>query len=434
MIKATENSNREKTNYYIGIFSIFLFLNCIFYRDFSYLSIGENIYITELFIGLSLIGLSISFLNTIKTKNLNTQKIIALWAIFFIWGTSLLLADNNSEIIFKIREYAAIYYSLFFLFTTMLINTEKSSNKALKTIIIAAFISVIYVIARFALGLGNITTTDMVYRYGNYELVGILVLYAYTLCRFLQGSDNKTTNIAIIGLSIFVVNFLITHRSGSLAMVATTLVILFFFGKNKSAFNKAGIFIFLGVAGIAAVMLAAPEFGGKAISRITGVFDSSIYEDPNASWRLKVWMHAISSMSFIEVIFGVGWGYNVPVLNFSGRDYAVDGFIGIHNSIVYYFLHIGATGVIIFLTLVYKIYADAIRAIQRSRTDKSKVILVTLLSSNFGILFFAMFNVVLEGPYMSIVFWTTLGLLFNYTRIQSNARIQLGKTTNFSHE
>jgi len=46
--------------------------------------------------------------------------------------------------------------------------------------------------------------------------------------------------------------------------------------------------------------------------------------------------------------------------------------------------------------------------------------ILSLLASNIGILIFSCYNVVLEGPYMGIVFWVTLGLLNNYIRIYNN--------------
>src|SRR5690606_1794037 len=85
---------------YTLFFGVFIFLNCIFYRDFSYLSIAENIYITEVFIGLSLSVLMVNLLGNIKEKRLNIKKTIALWGAFLLWGTLLLLTDNNSSIFF----------------------------------------------------------------------------------------------------------------------------------------------------------------------------------------------------------------------------------------------------------------------------------------------------------------------------------------------
>ncbi len=336
--------------------------------------------------------------------------------LFFIWATVLLIADNGADFIYKIREYASVYYSLFFIFVVMLLSSLKSSDSIFKTLIVAAVFATIYVFIRFLSGMGNITTTDLVYRYGNYELVGILILFCFYFAKFIQGDGKGYISLIVIVVCVFVVNFLIAHRSGSLAMSISTLIVLFFLGRNKRTIDKAVLSIVLGVISLTLIMFALPEIGGRAISRIAGVFDSSIYEDPNASWRLLVWKHVVSNMSIMEILHGVGWGYKVPLLVFSGRDYSVDGFIGIHNSIIYYFLHTGLIGITFLLTFLFSIYLKAITAINNLTSTKNKRIMVTLFASNLGILFFALFNVVLEGPYMSIVFWVTLGLLYNYSK------------------
>lgn len=412
---------RSKTDSQISlyhyIFCIFILLNCIFYRDFSYISLGSIFYITESFLMLSLSVLIIKYIIDIKHKNLSKDRIILFWFAFIIWGSLLLALDNNSTPIFKVREYASVYYSVFFLLVIEFFRTTQSTRKLFKTILIAALLSMFYIFIRFALGKGNITTTDLVYRYGNYELVGILVLYSFTLARFLQGKNHGFSNPAVLALCVFVVNFLINHRSGSLAMFISTIVVIYFYGRTEKSFNRTSILFFLGIALVTFLVILSPEIGGKALSRISGVFSSSIYQDPNASWRLQVWQHVIEPMSFVDYIIGMGWGYSIPSLHFLGRDYSVDGYMGIHNSFVFYFLHMGVIGITLVIILLAKVYSSALFAIRNAASSETKEIATSLLASNLGILFFSLFNVVLEGPYMSIVFWVTLGLLYRYTRL-----------------
>lgn len=410
--------NRNSLVGYSSFFGVFIFLNCIFYRDFSYISLGELVYVTEIFIAFSLVALGIKMAFKVKETDTGVSRILFLSLLFFMWGSLLLIVDNGTSILFKVREYASVYYSLFFIFTISLLSSKRKSDFILSSIIVASFIAALYVVARFLLGKGNITTTDAVYRYGNYEFVGVLVLFCYSLSRFLQKNGNQVLNLSLVALCIFVVNFLITHRSASLGMTISALMIFFYLGRNKASVNKAAIFTLLTIIGLSALILLSPDFGGKAISRITGVFDSSIYEDPNASWRLTVWKHAISHMSIPQFLYGVGWGYNITPLHFLGRDYSVDGFIGIHNSVVFYFLHMGLIGIVLFALLLLNNYYKAVIFIAKSPPGRDKEVVVSLLSANIGVLFFSLFNVLLEGPYMSIVFWTTLGLLYNFTSAQ----------------
>ncbi len=348
---------------------------------------------------------------------INNSLTIKLLFAFLIWGSFAHIFDNGSTVLFRLREYASVYYSLFMFFVLTLLTNESKSRMLLNAILIAAGCSILLIFVRYYLGLGGMTTTDGVYRYGNYEFVGIVILFSYLFSGMLLGV--KRNNILLlIGILIilFVVNFLIAHRSASLALILSSVIVMWLLGRKYRTLNRGILIVLSLLLGTTLLVLLSPDFAEGALSRITGIFDSAIMEDKNASWRLEVWMHALSHMDALDYLIGVGWGYYIKPLYFSGRDYSVDGFIGIHNSILYYFLHIGFIGVTIFLSLVLTVYRRALRAINITNSIWRKQTLTSLLAGNAGILFFALFNVVLEGPYMSVLFWTSLGLLFNISR------------------
>ena len=119
-------------------------------------------------------------------------------------------------------------------------------------------------------------------------------------------------------------------------------------------------------------------------------------------------------MNLKDIFFGVGWGYELPIYTLNDIVYADDGYEGLHNSILFYFFHTGLIGTFLFLSLIFSVYKKAFKVIKLNQGSLDNCKLVGLLAGNIGILFFSLFNVVLEGPYMAIIFWISFGLLTNF--------------------
>lgn len=401
----------------LNIFCVFLFFNCVFYRDFSHIGFS-GVYITEIFI--VLISIILLF-NITKTGKLGLKANVPgqAWSLLFLaWGSILIIIENSGSTFFKLREYASVLYSIFFLYVLVIFHEYKDSDRIMRVLIFSAFLSIILILCRAVLGLGNITTTEGVIRYGNYEIVGILVLYGFCLVRLGLGLGSKFINIFIIVLSLLVVNFLIAHRSGTLAQLISTLIIVYFlFRQGRKSKARVLIISLFSLVVVIIFSLIYSDLFSQAMSRVLGVFSDDIYNDPNASWRLLTWLHLLGQIEGLDFLLGVGWGYEVPILSFGERLYAEEGFIGVHNSPLFYFFHTGTIGITFLFGLLLQVYVRAFHFLKRlGKTDQVRFVhVLALLSSNVGILFFSLFNVVFEGPYMAIVFWITLALLYNYS-------------------
>ena len=139
--------------FYKYLLTLFIFLNCIFYRDFSYISFGDVLFITEILLIISFFALLTRVLISYKIK-FNYQ--IKLWLIFFSYGSLLLIIDNASGIFFKFREFAAIAYSAFFFIILALLSGQKSSNLVFRAILFGSFLSIFYIFYKSIIGQGNI--------------------------------------------------------------------------------------------------------------------------------------------------------------------------------------------------------------------------------------------------------------------------------------
>ena len=401
--------------------AIFLFLNCIFYRQFSYISLGENLFITEALLLISAIVLMIKMLITQRVK---FDNYIKFWFLFVTYGTILLLINNNTGMLFKFREFASVIYSVFFFITVYLLHNQKTSNLIFRSILLGASFSIVYICFKYFTGIGNITTTYGVMRYGNYEFVGIIITYGYFLARLISKVGSILFNFLIIIICIITVVFFIAHTSAMLGMLLTTLIILKIYGGN----TQTKILIFLLIIAIPSMLLASsfsPEFA-KTLFRFTRIFSSEIFNDPNVSWRMLTWLHALSQMDFQSFIFGVGWGFPLPVYTVNDTIFADDGYEGMHNSLIFYFFHTGLIGITLFLVLIYRVYRKAYLSCSIMRGSPINCKLTGLLGGNIGILCFSLFNVVHEGPYMAVVFWFSLGLLYTFSSfIQKTSSSQI---------
>ena len=399
--------NLSLTSIYKYTFLSFIFLNCIFYRDFSYVSLG-GVYITELYLVISAVFFSlIIFLR----REVFLSRESLLWLLFFIWSSVLLFQDNGSLLEFKAREYATIVYSVFFLITIIILNSEKSCLDTVFIICVAAFISMLYIFMKSILGLGyGETTTESVIRYGNYEFVGIILLYSIFLEKILNHKV-RVFNLLIVIACVFVVVFFIVHRSASLALIVSS-VVLYFFRKNDLKSQKKKFYLFCVVFSLG-LMFVFSGVAQQVIARTVNMFSFDVVNDPNVSWRILVWLKVFQSMGFWEWVHGVGWGYKFPEFMMGERSYSVDGLVGIHNSIIFVFFHTGLIGVGLVLALIYKVYSKAIKLLNSHQGSPLWGLTLSLLSAHIGVLVFSLFNVVLEGPYMSIIFWIYLGLIAN---------------------
>ena len=411
------------------IFSLILFFNCIFYRDFSYIKLGipflDNFYITEYFISIVFIYYGVFSLSNKKFLEKDVLKKIIIPIGLIIWSILNFLLINPGFSYEKLRDFAASFYILFYLLIVFEFNDISKTEKMFKTICVAAFISIINILFKFfILKEGLLTTTLDTYRYGNYEYVGISFLISLAFIKLINNRSKKIYNLILFLLSFFTINFLIVHRSASLGLAFSILTIIYFALTNMKAkkFLNFAIYFLLISIFFTPLLFLNNSLLNSGVARILSIVN---FNDPNISWRLLIWKSLLNIMTLKDFLVGKGWGYEKPSVSFNFLDYSN---YGVHNSFIFFLFHIGIIGIIFLLATIFNVYLQAIKILNNKKHTNSIIYqrILTLLAGHFGLFIFAVYNVVLEGPYMSIVFWTSLGLLNNYCNtyfklIKSNA-------------
>lgn len=396
-------------------FYSFVFLNGIFYRDFSYVHFsvgGVKIYITEIV----LMVITLMWIARIMlSSKIGMEKILyhhwfALW-VFGFWAIAAFWHSNYGDMLLSIRQFASVYYAWFAVLTIALFRRDNDFYQLMYILVTAALISVGVIFFRYLSGISlEVTTTPEVYRYGNYETVGILFLMAWLLIRpFRLIKMESWLRMTMIFLAAWAVIVLVQHRSATIALVITMGFMLIYGNTQKHKSIRMAIFA-IPVLILLFVIPHAKNLIQGTLDRIASI-TSPLGSDANITWRSVVWVHALKSMTPIQYLIGVGWGVRIPVLEFSGKLYGYDNDIGMHNSLMFYFYHLGAVGVLLFLWMIVGLYLRALR-VMRSVPEKPAREVQALLAANLGILVFSLFNVVLEGPYMGSVFWITLGMMW----------------------
>jgi len=166
-----------------------------------------------------------------------------------------------------------------------------------------------------------------------------------------------------------------------------------------------------------------PTFAAETLARIGSIV---VHEDANASWRLEVWKRAIN-YGIEHPLMGAGFGRSMGDSLAFGETDRVDP----HNSYVAIFYRMGLPGIIAFAIFWAQVIGVAFARCKRGTANR--LLFGMALAAHIATAIFALFNVVLEGPYMGIPFWVSLALVQEASRtigpemaVGQNQRVRVG--------
>lgn len=248
-----------------------------------------------------------------------------------------------------------------------------------------------------ALGFEETSTGSIRWLSGEYALYGMLgltIAAARPLAqrRFSPGSTGLLAAAAIVLV-------LAQHRSGLVALVAAVAVTgACVLGARRAV--RGAIRLLVLAAFIAAVALLAFDNGYLAdtLERLGHITDA---QDVNTAWRLLNWYEVASG------VIDRPSGHGFASWDFFFTTY--DPLIGSHNSLLDLCYRIGVPGLLVFLAIPVRILVETRRAINDSSVT-ANVLPITACTCLLAVLAYACFNVVLETPHMSILFWIFLGV------------------------
>jgi len=343
-------------------------------------------------------------------------------AVWMLAGTARLPHDLRTEGAMALRDYATVYYGLFF-FLAQAAAGEEVGRRFLSRVFLFAPLVMLLSFAAFELfpdfflGPAAVNGIPLVFFKG--DLAGTFMGAGAILwfVRFDQQRDWR----ALVPALVLVAVMLSTHNRASLAGFMVALVALAAAGRWRPG-------AWLALSGVAALLalLLLLETGGLGwrsspllaasdqVRSLADPFGSSSYQSEEAGnkgdnnrFRATWWRISISDTLEVNPAFGQGWGHDLasPFLRsyFPG---AVEEFgaRSPHNILVTLFARTGALGLAPFLLVLVAAGSATGRALRTASAMVSGAWLaawVVLVSACFG--------VVLEGPMGAAIFWSLLG-------------------------
>jgi hypothetical protein len=207
----------------------------------------------------------------------------------------------------------------------------------------------------------------------------------------------------IVGFSVAIVAFLaVFFGSSALEPVQS---------RTQKAFNKR-----IPPSATASPALPGPKTNVGALRQSFDPNNPSGM-NANARWRVAYWHHLIDESAHNPLV-GVGFG-KPTAFRWSGVLYDArkgdprDPFdvTPPHNSFLNVLFRTGLLGFVPLLVLVFIATLRAIRYLRKPLPQTERVAFVAVASVFAFVVVIANLNVALEGPYMSMFFWTLLALL-----------------------
>lgn len=328
------------------------------------------------------------------TQRIRSIELLFLTAIFYLIYSFFIRGIENVEII--LRQFMIFGYGicLYFIMNSVFINKTIRKNFAHYVMYFGLACSIVQIlyIPYIFLYVGKNPFFERWY-FSPIIMMGIFVLASYILIN-VKGKLLKHILFAVV----FIVSFSTGHDSTYLSLVFIYIAYLFVMSsRNYRIIVSMSLLI-----GIFLVFYFIPSF-----------------TDANVKWRLLFWKDSLLRIANNYFIFGDGFGipYGAEATIKNLNSLYPDGpksprikgdeiyLTAPHNSFLSMAIHIGI------LSIVFLFYPIKTFLTNKSlRMDKE---ILFLALSLFGMVVFSAFNVILELPHSSSIFWIVLfGLIY----------------------
>ncbi len=430
----------------------------LFNKGFAYLNIyiGTPIFIGEICLITGIILLFRSYLIPLKKFTL-----FILVLIFFIIGTINFIANFPQFGVEALRDYAMIYYSLFF-FLCFHLNNVCESNELKKLLKRLSLVVPIYFVFTFLLdkllpnwqGVIIVPGTNTPFFFNKMGDSGVWLSAIISFVFIFSDEYNiyEKIFISIVSLIIFSQIFAI-NRGGAISLIfSTTLILVRYINLKFFMYFFFFFTLLLGVIFFVDIKLGQGssledyehrEFSTMQIrNNIKSFFVKSDQSDGDLGgtkeWRLLMWATIINDVTSEPNLFFKGIGLGPSLLKiYDEFEIAEADESKItkhpHNFIINIFARLGIFGFIsIMLILLYVIYTiyNFYQIPRKLLFNEKFKIYAILLIFVVAALFNSNFDIYLEGPMGAIPFWCMLGFAYaqkNRLNKQIKSQILMGK-------
>lgn len=230
--------------------------------------------------------------------------------------------------------------------------------------------------------------------YAQYALIGVSVpAMAAIVGRRISGVS------ILILVSAGVVLVLAQHRSGFVSLgvsllVASTVV----GGSEQTVRGLVRLLVFVAIASAVYVLVFGSTYIDATMHRMGETAD---FEDGNIAWRLSSWYEVLTEV--VANPFGHGfstWDFTFTIGN---------PLTGSHNDYLDLAYRIGVPGLVAFLAMPVLLVQQTRHLAQRTG-PVAQLLPITVCAAMVSFLVLATFNVCIESPQVSILFWVLLAL------------------------
>lgn len=301
-------------------------------------------------------------------------------------------------------NFEMVVVSLYALLPAVFLSARAEQRRLLAPVLIGSVLAFVIAVAGFGGASGETSTGAVRIAHGSFVVpfgVGALVVLAFVQERVLPRRYLLLLAPFLTGL------LLMNHRSSFIGFGAAIILL-------SCSRPSIGPRLAVGIAAVVVVVLVASISVGaisvpgldKSVERAESITNQ---QDPNIKYRLDFWKNVLRG-SFESPLIGKGFDAYpdayVPTHSTADEDNPQP-----HNSFVSLAYRIGPVAALIVLLVIGSWIVQGFVASRRAADAPTRAALGAVAAIMVFFLADAAFNVALEVPYFSVLFWLATGLL-----------------------
>ncbi len=387
-------------------------------KDFAYLhlQLGEApLYITELSLGLIIFSL---FLKRFAGAGFPLRFRWIDFPLFLFWLAGIYAISRGSgSPLLTLRDFAIVYYSLFLWLARAIFQSLSQIYRLFRVILLGAIVTAEGAFVNYAFhreidptsALYNVALGRFMHGFmGTFIVVALVVLFACW----------RTLPDKLVWLGVFCflgASLALTQQRSIFLSVVVGFVFMAFLGRKDRLVVWTPILATLSVGLFAASLYAFADVSSDFLAKTSERLYSGFFKfgsDPTVSFRFDTWREAWSRFVRDPVR---GEGFGIPFVFFYGigGGYILED-VRPHNTFLTVLYKMGLVGFLPFVATMGAFYVFLLRAYRAAKVEKP--CLLSLGGAHVALLVLGNFNLFLESPFQSFLFWTLMGLAYAATR------------------
>jgi O-antigen ligase len=389
------------TRFTNALLSFWVFSTVVYSKDFAYvhLDFGIPIFVTEIVLGITLLGL---LLRVSRGRKIPSTPLNFPILLFLLLGTFHFMNNVFANGLLAARDYAMTYYSLFYFVVLCYFAEIENVEKFFLFFFVGSVIATLSGLAYFL----HLPEERRYIFYGAFVL--FCFLFVVNVIRFGILRNKMHTYFSLLVLLIGVT--LYNARNVYVALLVSTAFGLLIqrkilSGQRLLRGRRTLRMLLLAAVVLVGFYLLSPTFrlfiDTSYRQFISGTIDYT--EDLNARFRFAAWAEAYSRFTENPVL---GEGFGIP-FTFEGVEIDARP----HNTFLTVLYKMGLVGFLLFLLILFIFFKGAITKCRTVKDIKIRAYVYSLLIVQFCMCVTGMFGLLLETPFAGAMFWINMGLV-----------------------